>query len=149
MSTACPATTLLERSKHFARSHIWYTDETASYLSCSRWPMHNQLCLRQAQAWGHERTGPSVLQQGNFPAHKRCSVRKSCYTLHHLFTILLSQVEEQPIHTVSEHAELEGRARTFSRDDQAPPRRHRYSKPFLRTDFIDSVSYSWACLCMN
>ena len=119
------------------------------HLSCSRWPMHNQLCLRQAQAWGHERTGPSVLQQGNFPAHKRCSVRKNCYTLHHLFTILLSQVEEQPIHTVSEHAELEGRARTFSRDDQAPPRRHRYSKPFLRTDFIDSVSYSRACLCMN
>ena len=27
------------------------------------------------------------------------------------------QVEEQPIHTVSEHAELEGRSRTFSRDE--------------------------------
>ena len=75
MSTACPATTLLQRSKHLARSHTWYNDETAFRLSCSRWPMHNQLCLSQAQAWGHERTGPSVLQQGNFPAHKRCSVK--------------------------------------------------------------------------
>ena len=100
--------------------------------------MHNQLC--QAQAWGHECTGPCVLQPGNFPAHKRCSVKENCHTRYHLFTILLSQVEEQPIHTVSEHAELEGRARTFSRDDQAPPRRHRYSKPFLQTDCIDSVS---------
>ena len=31
-------------------------------------------------------------------------------------------MEEQPIHTVSEHAELEGRSRTFSRDEL---RRHR------------------------
>lgn len=31
-------------------------------------------------------------------------------------------MEEQPIHTVSEHAELEGRSRTFSRDE---PRRQK------------------------
>jgi hypothetical protein len=54
----------------------------------------------------------------------------------------LLQVEEQPIHTVSEHAELEGRTRTCSRDDQAPPRRHRYSKACLQTDLMNSVSYS-------
>ena len=111
--------------------------------------MHNHQCLRQAQAKGHERTGPSVLQQGDFPANKRCSVKENCYAFHHLFTIFLSQVEEQPIHTVSEHAELEGRTRTFSRDDQAPPRRHRYSKPFLQAELIDSASYAQACLCIN
>ena len=104
--------------------------------------MHNHQCLRQAQAKGHERTGPSVLQQGDFPANNRCSVTENYCDIYRLIAILLSQVEEQPIHTVSEHAELEGRTCTLSRDDQAPPRRHRYSTPSLQAELIDSASYA-------